>query len=657
MKQTLTLLALCASPALFAQGTCATAVAVDMGDHVVLDADFGDPALPLCVTQNPAQNAAWFRFTAPEDMTIELSTSLPENNGTDTRVHVYQGTCGALLCVGYDDDGGAGFTSLLTLNVLQGVAYTIAFDNYWSSNGFTFRISESVPPPPPPPATITFTPTPLTSGNVLALVDMNNDQLDDVVQVAGSSVLVQNQQVDGSFVGQTIPSPSPTHSPSWSLCAGDLDGNGWNDLMYGGGSGVSFMFRTDDGLAFTQEATSMYIFSQRTNMVDIDNDGLLDAFVCHDVDANVRFMNNGAGPLQMIQGGLGPTCGNYGSMWTDVDNDGLMDLFIAKCGCDPTDILMINQGNELFVSTAAENGMVDGHQSWSAAWGDFDNDGDMDVLIGSSSSSYHKLMRNDGSGNFTNITAGSGFDTFTGTSIEWTTHDFDNDGNLDIMGGNRIMRGDGEMNFVQLTSGVSNGPVGDLNNDGFLDYMNNGVAQMNNGNENHWLKVHTIGTLSNTNGIGARVVVSGPFGIRIREVRSGDGFRYMSSLTTHFGLGQNTQIDAVTIYWPSGIVQEIKNPDVDQTLVVTEQFSTGVAEVVSEPGIRLFPNPAGPWLFWSTSMDLVGKEFRVLDVAGKEVLAGTLRQGPIDVGSLATGQYVLSVPQAGDAAQQRFVKQ
>lgn len=656
MKHTLTLLALCASPALFAQGTCATAVSVGLGDHPVITEDFGQAALPLCVSQSAAGNAAWFRFTAPANMAIIISTSLPENDGADTRLHVYQGMCGALTCVGGDDDSGGGFTSVLTIIVVQGVAYTIAFDNYWSSAAFTFRISESVLPPPPP-ATITFTPTTLTGGSVLAVVDMNNDQLDDVVQVSGSSVLVQNQQPDGSFVSQTIPSPSPTHSPSWSLCAGDLDGNGWNDLMYGGGSGVSFMFRTNDGLAFTQQATSQYIFSQRTNMVDIDNDGKLDAFVCHDVDANVRFMNVGNGTLQLIQGGLGPTCGNYGSMWTDIDNDGLMDLFVAKCGCDPVDILMINQGGQQFVSTAASNGMVDSHQSWSSAWGDFDNDGDMDVLIGSSSSSYHKLMRNDGSGNFINITAGSGFDTFTGTSIEWTTHDFDNDGNLDIIGGGRIMLGNGDMTFGQLTGSTSNGPVGDLNNDGFLDYMNNGVAQMNNGNENHWLKVHTIGTLSNTNGIGARVVVSGPFGIRIREVRSGDGFRYMSSLTTHFGLGENTQVDAVTIYWPSGIVQEIENPVVDQTLVVTEQLTTSVEEAVVEPSLRLFPNPAGPWLFWSANKELVGSTYMVIDAVGKQVLEGTLQQGPVDVGALAPGNYLMSVPRAGATTQQRFVKQ
>src|SRR5690606_31121918 len=130
-------------------------------------------------------------------------------------------------------------------------------------------------------------------------------------------------QQAGGFTVNTLPTPPAMHSPSWSMCVGDIDGNGKNDLMYGGGSGVAFMMMNDEGTAFTQQGFAQYIFSQRTNMVDINNDGRLDAFVCHDVDANVRFMNQGNGVLQLIQGGTGSTCGNYGSLWTDVNNDGL----------------------------------------------------------------------------------------------------------------------------------------------------------------------------------------------------------------------------------------------------------------------------------------------------------------------------------------------
>lgn len=656
MKHILTLLSLAPAMVAHAQLTCDTALPVGLGDHVVPTINGTQPPGPICTTGGAATAANWYSYTPAVDQSITITTDLPGNGGTDTRLHVYSGGCGNLTCAGGDDDSGSGYTSLLTMAVEAGNTYHIAWDNRWTSNGFTFRITDAPPPPPPPPSAVTFTAQNLTTGSVWAIVDMNNDYRDDFVRVTSTSVIIHEQQPGGSFVQNTVPTPPAMYQPSWSLCAGDLDGNGWNDLMYGAGNGVSFMLRSNDGNSFTQQSSTFYIFSQRTNMVDIDNDGHLDAFVCHDVDANVYFPNDGQGNFVGIQGGLGETCGNYGSLWSDFDNDGLMDLFVAKCGCDPVDILMLNNGGFQFTSIAAENGFEDSHQSWSGAVGDFDNDGDMDVLIGSSSTNYHKLMRNNGDGTFTDVTANSGFHTFQGTSIEWTTHDFDNDGNLDIMGGGRIHFGYGDMTFGLGTAQVSNGPVGDLNNDGFLDFMSSGTAYFNNGNDNHWLKVHTIGTVSNTNGIGARVVVSGPFGIRIREVRSGDGFRFMSSLTTHFGLGAHTQVDAVTIYWPSGIVQVINNPMVDQTLVVTESVGTSLGAVDTEQDLRVFPNPTAQWLFWNGSSDLVGQPYQVFDIQGQLVLEGTLRQGPVDVSKLVAGPYVFSLAPGNEPIQRRFVK-
>ncbi|MBX2979675.1 MAG: VCBS repeat-containing protein [Flavobacteriales bacterium] len=614
------------------------------------------PPIPTCVG-NPASNGLWYRYTATEDQALQISTSLPVNVGLDTRFHVYSGSCAALSCIGGDDDSGSGYLSIATVSLTAGNSYYIAFDNFWSSTGFTVELSLGTPPPPPPDNYPTFTSQTLTSGSVWAIVDMNGDHRDDAVRVSASSVFIHEQQANGTFSVVTVPTPPALHQPSWSLAAGDIDGNGWNDLMYGGGQGVSFMLRSNDGNSFTHIPFTQYIFSQRTNMVDINNDGLLDAFVCHDVDANVHFLNMGNGQLQFIQGGLGETCGNYGSLWTDVNNDGLVDLFVAKCGCDPVDIMMENHGYQNFISTAVANQMADSHQSWSAAWGDFDNDGDMDVLIGSSSSSYHKLMRNDGNGNFTNVTAGSGFEGFNGTSIEWTTHDFDNDGNLDIMGGGRIMMGYGDMTFGARPGSVSNGPVGDLNNDGFLDYMNSGTAYMNNGNDNHWVKVHTVGTISNTNGIGARVVVTTASGTRIREVRSGDGFRFMSSLTTHFGLGQDTQIEEITVYWPSGIVQTISNPAIDQTLVVVESTSTSIAETVNVDALTIHPNPVRDQLNLTATQDITGAPFRVIDAAGKLVLGGRIAGNTIDVSMLQAGAYTIQVLDQQEPMLQRFVKQ
>lgn len=655
MNKPITLLLALAPTVLAAQTECATAMLVGIGTHQ-MTGFVGIPPAPLCTGGTPGSSGMWYRYFAQADMSMTVTTDLPVNVGRDTRVHIYAGPCSTLQCIGGDDDGGSGYLSVVTVGLNAGTTYYIVFDNYWDSTPFEFELIAG-PPPPPPVTGLTFTSQNLAPSTVWAVVDMNDDQLDDLVRVLNNQVIIHEQLPGGGFNVVTVPTPPATYPPSWSLAAGDIDGNGWTDLMYGAGSGVSFMLRSHDGTSFSQQTSTFYIFSQRTNMVDLNNDGHLDAFVCHDVDANVHFLNDGQGNLTGQQGAMGLTCGNYGSIFTDIDNDGLVDCFVAKCGCDAMDLLLINNGNLTWTNTAMQNAMADAHQSWSSAWGDFDNDGDMDVLIGSSSSSYHKLMRNDGSGNFTNVTANSGFHLFSGTSIEWTTHDFDNDGNLDVMGGGIIMMGNGDMTFNPRPGSVNNGPVGDINNDGFLDFFTGGgTALVNDGNNNHWIKVHTQGTVSNRDGIGARVVVVSPSGTRIRDVRSGDGFRYMSSITTHVGIGADETIDMVIVYWPSGIVQTIDNPAVDQTLLVVESLSTEVTTVASEVRLDLFPNPAGQWIYWSGPSELVGKPYEVFDLQGRRVLNGTLRAGPLDVSGLVRGTYVLRMTHGNERLLTRFLK-
>ena len=211
---------------------------------------------------------------------------------------------------------------------------------------------------------------------------MNGDHLDDVVATTQSTINVNYQLPGGGFNNALIQTDYAQNDAGWSIAAGDLEGNGYNDLMYGGGSGTSFMFANDAGTAYTALNPPDYIFCQRTNMVDINNDGHLDAFTCHDVAANVYYLNDGNNNFLFHQGGLGENCGNYGSIWTDIDNDHDLDLFVAKCGCDPVDILYRNNGDGSFSSVATSLGFGDYQQSWSSAWGDFDNDGDLDAMGG-----------------------------------------------------------------------------------------------------------------------------------------------------------------------------------------------------------------------------------------------------------------------------------
>ncbi|MGV3637555.1 MAG: ASPIC/UnbV domain-containing protein, partial [Flavobacteriales bacterium] len=369
----------------------------------------------------------------------------------------------------------------------------------------------------------------------------------------------------------------------------------------------------------------------------------------------VAFINNGIDDLDFVQGGYGETCGNYGSVFTDVNNDGLMDLFVAKCGCDPEDLMMPNSDGGIFTDIAPDLGWNDGHQSWSSAWGDFDNDGDMDGFIGSSSSTVHKLMRNNGDGSFTDITTVAGANANQGQSIEWTTHDFNNDGWLDILGGAGMLVNDGDGTFTMDISVPDNGPIGDLDNDGYLDIVDNGGTPfINQTSGNNWIRIQPVGAVSNSNGIGARIRVITNGLSQIRDVKSGDGFRYMSSLMAHFGLGQATTA-TVEISWPSGLVETLTDVPVNQVLVVNEGVTTALNETSPAP-LAIHPVPALDVITVSGT-DVNNRPVRIFSSTGQLVRSAVVSASTIAIADLEPGVYLLEVITPRGTLKRSFVKE
>lgn len=664
MKKTLTLLtALALGSSVQAQSTCQTPITIVPGTYTVSQVNGMGIPDPICAPYGAGNTSAgmWYTYTPSANTLAIVSTSLPQNS-TDTRVHIYSGVCGELVCVTGDDDSGNGVTSLATWDAMAGTTYRIAFDNRWSSNGFDFRLSEGALPV----EELVFGSVSVsTNGNSLAVVDMNNDGLDDVVSVTATSVRIARQQPNGSFSVVDLPTPPAVNSPSWSMAVGDIDDNGHMDLLYGGGNGVTFMYANQDGTGYTQRSGPEYVFSQRSNFVDINNDGFLDAFVSHDVQANVYYLNDGEGNLTFHQGGIGdvPDGGNYGSIWIDYNNDGLVDLFIAKCrgGASAANInqLFRNNGDGTFTDVAPQVGLADNVQTWSGAWGDFDNDGFQDVIVGASSftNGGHKVMRNNGS-TFDDISAGSGWDDFYGTSTEHVAHDFNNDGYIDVLaGGGVIMLNNGDWTFRQANTGVSAGGVGDLNNDGFLDVVNGGTIRMNTPNGNNWLKINTVGAPGNRNGIGARVTISSAMGNQLRDVKSGDGFRHMSSITAHFGIGQDTEIDEAVVFWPSGQVTVVPNPTINTTITISENSITTTVEEAKPEELSLFPNPTSDLLRVEGSALNTHRTVYILDASGRLVQESSLSSGSVDVSRLAAGSYMLQLTFNGKVISRKFTKQ
>jgi len=449
---------------------------------------------------------------------------------------------------------------------------------------------------------------PCFSGVTIGVWDMDGDGLDDVVRLYNGADMSIHYQQAANKPFRELPVGNFGPASQWGLCTGDLDNNGFAEVLVGGAYDFIKIARANqNGTEYViQNITDPETFVQAVNFADIDNDGWLDAFVCHDDGPSRIFINNSTGQLNYdpnaIDLGTVPASddsGNYGSVWSDVDNNGYPDLYIAKCRQgvnspgDPRRInqLFLNFGNGTYVQdTNNDSGLRIGAQSWTADFGDIDNDGDFDCFITNHDVSS-QLLENDGSGHFTDITAQAGLmDMVQGLPIQGIFRDMDNDGYLDILvaGTNHyLFKNNGDRTFSPVedlfgTNQMESYGVGDLNNDGFWDiYAGYAILYtepstipdalwMNNGNTNHYFGLSLHGVQSNRSAIGAKAVLYNQNGMQVREVRGGESYGIANAARILFGLGSATAVDSVLVYWPSGVVDKIVQPAPDQYATLTE---------------------------------------------------------------------------------------
>ncbi len=651
-----------------AQNTCATATSLLSGGYIAnINANSQAPAI-FCEGSGVATGARWYKFTASENVFINLTTDLDLNLNKDTRFQVYTGTCGNLTCYTGDDNSGIignGLLATKTFEVRAGTTYYIAFENVdgnTNSYYFQYYIERYTATP------VIFSQKTIASNeDVCCVVDMNGDYLDDVV-IENGGISIMSQLVNGGFSTQQYGFAAGLATPAgWSIAAGDYDKNGYNDLVLGGGSRLTIVKADEGGTGYTEVRYPQSIFTQRTNFIDINNDGHLDLFACHDVAQSHAYRNDGAGNL-IFEPSFFPTLavgGNYASVWTDYNNDGFQDMYLAKCrGGAPVgdpqriNLLYKNNGNGTFTEVGALAGVNDGAQSWSTAVEDFDNDGDMDFLL-SNISDTNKLYRNNGNGTFTDVYASSGIGPQVG-SWEVQTGDFNNDGLIDFMwsNGKQLYLNNGNLTFTGYNLIFNQGAMGDLNNDGFLDIQMKNKIYFNTPNGNNWAKVNLKGIVSNSNGIGARVELYGSWGKQIREIKSGTGFAHQSSLSAYFGIGTATAIDKIVIKWPSGIVDTVLNPSINQGTLIVEQSTLGVAESQNS-FFSIYPNPAKDVLnikLKQASSEIAG--INVYDLNGRSVLEPKLKENSINVQSLSAGTYIIVLKNLdGGKYSQKFIKE
>jgi hypothetical protein len=459
------------------------------------------------------------------------------------------------------------------------------------------------------PAPVTMLPDPHYSGVAVAIMDMNGDGLDDLVRLAqGRNLNVAYQNAPNQPFTTMMNLGSMGNDSQWGMCTADINNDGMGDVLAGGAyDGVKIATSNSDGSAFSTLTMSLPpTFTQCVNMFDVNNDGWLDAFVCHDDGVSRIFGNNADGTFTYQAGWIdlstnppSDNSGNYGSVFSDVNNDGFTDLYIAKCrqgvnsSTDPRRInqLFINNGNGTFTQDIANtSGLRIGAQSWTADFGDIDNDGDFDCFITNHDVSSQVLL-NDGSGHFSDITQSSGMlNAVFGLPLQGVFTDFDNDSWVDIVVAgtqHQLFRNNGNNTFTEVQNimpgtGIGSFAIGDLNHDGYQDiyacYQNiytdpsttPDQLWLNNGGTNHFIGFALTGGTSNKSAVGAKTTIHTPQGIQVREVRSGQSYGISNSLHLHFGLGANTVVDSVVIRWPSGVTEVLKNPVVDTYNNVSE---------------------------------------------------------------------------------------
>ncbi len=338
-----------------------------------------------------------------------------------------------------------------------------------------------------------------------------------------------------------------SHGVSWV----DYDNDGYLDLFVADYFSTRFnhLYHNNGDGTFSDVTTATPVLESSSSISgiwgDYNNDGLPDLFVSNiNNENNALFKNKGNGDFEKISTGAIVNDGgnSVGASWGDYNNDGYLDLFVTNAG-NNNNFLYRNNGDETFTKITTGAIVNDGGHSHGSAWGDYDNDGDLDLFVSNDNSTYNFLYSNNGDGTFTKLTNGITEAISSSFGAAWA--DYDNDLDIDLFVANR----DGQENKLYANS------RGRCQNKACLVL---------------------VGTNSNYSAIGAKVrLKANIYGQDIWQLReisaqTGGGIGGQNDMKMLIGLGDATTIDSLIIEWPSGYTQVVENASVNNCLTITE---------------------------------------------------------------------------------------
>jgi hypothetical protein len=518
------------------------------------------------------------------------------------------------------------------------------------------------------------------SGGV-AVFDYDGDGLPDIYLVNGSTfAAMQGKEKPpraalyhnlGNWKFEDVTDKAGVANERWGfgVAVGDYDNDGRPDF-YVGNWGVSRLYHNNGDGTFTDVAEKLGVarkgWSTGATWGDYDGDGRLDLFVPGYADFDVNDLppnpSNAAKPGNVGQNfcqfrGVPVMCGprglkgegdtlyhqradgkfedvsvkagvsdpekyyGFSSAFVHADDDDLLDLVVVNDSTPKQ--LYINKGDGTFEEVGYPSGVAlneNGREQagMGLAVGDYDNDGRVDFHITNFSDDSNVLYRNEGSGNFTDITFQVGLGELTIPFLGWGTSflDFDNDGWKDILVANghvypavdkyqwgtsfaqqmllfqnvgRTRGGKEERVFERVpaapgsalaTPACARGlAVGDFDNDGRTDAVVNALdshpmlIRNITKTSSHWLTLRLIGNVAKKSPRDATGAIAYLTTGRLRQrldVVSGAGYASQNDARLHFGLGAAARVDKLEIEWPDGTLETVDVPAVDQILTITE---------------------------------------------------------------------------------------